>query len=184
MDSTSRLTLSKLAADHTLASVADLATAINGNATKLDTAILEISGAGAPSSGIAGIEGRIYRDTTSGRLYYDTGSVWAVLLGGLDTEWVNLTVATGTAGTPAPQARKIGNLVQCRGEVEGTTGGMVIDLPDTTWLPTAIVSFPVPVPGSSTTYALSVTSSAATLHTLQNMGTATVALDTCRWFTD
>lgn len=74
MDSTSRLGLSKIEAD-ALVPVADLRSAINTNANKLDTAALIISGAAADRPP-AGVVDRFYWADDTNVLSHDNGTTW------------------------------------------------------------------------------------------------------------
>lgn len=126
MDSTARLALDKIAADRS-DPVSALATAINTNADKLDTAVLRLSGAGAPAGGTAGIEGRVYRDTDTNDLYYDTG-----------TEWLRVAVLDDTGNVPANElghalrlapTAAAANVTASSGELIVATAAITVTLP-------------------------------------------------------
>jgi hypothetical protein len=55
-----------------------------------------------------------------------------------NTAWTTLSVTIGTAGTPVPQAKKLGGVVYLRGQVVVTSGGFNVVLPDATWRPSAV----------------------------------------------
>lgn len=80
MDSTSRLSLSKIQTD-ALDPVSALRTCINDNANKLDNAGIFTHGAGAPAAA-PGIVDRWYHNDTNGDVYRDDGTAWVLMIPG------------------------------------------------------------------------------------------------------